>query len=117
MFLSAQGLDEAGIDETGVFKEFLEETIKKAFDPSLSLFKVSDVAMDCKVVRVHSHIIILPKCSHWAVTHDASTSFTCLFLLYKYEKYYHPQVIQKFAAFSHLLFFCVIQGPWLLNCM
>ena len=30
-FLCAQGLAEAGIDETGVFKEFLEETIKKAF--------------------------------------------------------------------------------------
>ena len=39
-FLCAQGLAEAGIDETGVFKEFLEETIKKAFDPSLNLFKV-----------------------------------------------------------------------------
>ena len=25
-----------------VFKEFLEETIKKAFDPSLNLFKVRD---------------------------------------------------------------------------
>ena len=35
-----QGLDEAGIDEMGVFKEFLEETIKQVFDPSLSLFKV-----------------------------------------------------------------------------
>ena len=28
-----QGLDEAGIDQDGVFKEFLEETIKKVFDP------------------------------------------------------------------------------------
>ena len=35
-----QGLDEAGIDETGVFKEFLEETLKLAFDPDLNLFKV-----------------------------------------------------------------------------
>ena len=28
-----KGLDEAGIDQDGVFKEFLEETIKKVFDP------------------------------------------------------------------------------------
>lgn len=35
-----QGLDEAGIDETGVFKEFLEEILKLAFDPDLNLFKV-----------------------------------------------------------------------------
>ena len=35
-----QGLEEAGIDEMGVFKEFLEEVITKAFDPALNLFKV-----------------------------------------------------------------------------
>ncbi len=35
-----QGLDEAGIDQDGVFKEFLEDTITKAFDPQLNLFKV-----------------------------------------------------------------------------
>ncbi|KAJ1365902.1 hypothetical protein KIN20_026372 [Parelaphostrongylus tenuis] len=32
------GLDEAGIDQDGVFKEFLELTIKKVFDPALNLF-------------------------------------------------------------------------------
>ncbi|XP_067934700.1 ubiquitin-protein ligase E3B-like [Watersipora subatra] len=37
-FINAQGLDEAGIDQDGVFKEFLEETIKKVFDPGLNLF-------------------------------------------------------------------------------
>ena len=36
-----QGLSEAGIDQDGVFKEFLEEVVKKGFDPSLGLFKVS----------------------------------------------------------------------------
>ena len=36
-----QGLEEAGIDESGVFKEFLEEVVKKAFNPDLGLFKVS----------------------------------------------------------------------------
>lgn len=37
-FVNAQGLDEAGIDQDGVFKEFLEENIKKVFDPGLNLF-------------------------------------------------------------------------------
>lgn len=40
-FINIQGLDEAGIDQDGVFKEFLEETIKKVFDPSLNLFKTT----------------------------------------------------------------------------
>jgi len=40
-FINEQGLDEAGIDQDGVFKEFLEETIKRVFDPSLNLFRVS----------------------------------------------------------------------------
>ncbi len=31
-FVNVQGLDEAGIDQDGVFKEFLEETIKKVID-------------------------------------------------------------------------------------
>jgi len=37
-FINLQGLDEAGIDQDGVFKEFLEESIKKVFDPGLNLF-------------------------------------------------------------------------------
>lgn len=41
-FINEQGLDEAGIDQDGVFKEFLEETIKRVFDPSLNLFRVTD---------------------------------------------------------------------------
>jgi ubiquitin-protein ligase E3 B len=40
-FINIQGLDEAGIDQDGVFKEFLEETIKRVFDPSLNLFKAT----------------------------------------------------------------------------
>ena len=40
-FVNVQGLDEAGIDQDGVFKEFLEETIKKVFDPDLNLFCAS----------------------------------------------------------------------------
>lgn len=41
-FVNEQGLPEAGIDQDGVFKEFLEETIKKVFDPSLNLFRVTN---------------------------------------------------------------------------
>ncbi|CAJ0598217.1 unnamed protein product [Cylicocyclus nassatus] len=37
-FINQQGLDEAGIDQDGVFKEFLELTIKQVFDPALNLF-------------------------------------------------------------------------------
>lgn len=40
-FVNQQGLDEAGIDQDGVFKEFLEETIKRVFDPSLNLFRTT----------------------------------------------------------------------------
>lgn len=40
-FINEQGLDEAGVDQDGVFKEFLEETIKKVIDPSLNLFKTT----------------------------------------------------------------------------
>ena len=36
-----QGMDEMGIDLDGVFKEFLEETLRRVFDPSLNLFKVT----------------------------------------------------------------------------
>ncbi|KIH49592.1 hypothetical protein ANCDUO_20332 [Ancylostoma duodenale] len=39
-FVNQQGLDEAGIDQDGVFKEFLELTIKQVFDPALNLFHV-----------------------------------------------------------------------------
>ncbi|XP_014225779.1 ubiquitin-protein ligase E3B [Trichogramma pretiosum] len=41
-FVNEQGLDEAGIDQDGVFKEFLEEIIKRVFDPNFNLFKVTD---------------------------------------------------------------------------
>ncbi|XP_059481924.1 ubiquitin-protein ligase E3B [Neocloeon triangulifer] len=40
-FVNEQGLFEAGIDQHGVFKEFLEETIKRVFDPSLNLFRTT----------------------------------------------------------------------------
>uniref|UniRef100_UPI00398F80AD ubiquitin-protein ligase E3B n=1 Tax=Pristiophorus japonicus TaxID=55135 RepID=UPI00398F80AD len=40
-FVNDLGVDEAGIDQDGVFKEFLEEIIKKVFDPALNLFKTT----------------------------------------------------------------------------
>lgn len=45
-FVNDLGVDEAGIDQDGVFKEFLEEIIKKVFDPALNLFKVQCGAAD-----------------------------------------------------------------------
>ncbi|OUC41125.1 HECT-domain protein [Trichinella nativa] len=41
-FINEQGLDEPGIDQDGVFKEFLEEVIKNIFDPALNLFKLTN---------------------------------------------------------------------------
>ncbi|XP_028967961.1 ubiquitin-protein ligase E3B [Galendromus occidentalis] len=41
-FVNYQGLDEAGIDQDGVFKEFLEETILRVFNPALNLFKMTN---------------------------------------------------------------------------
>ena len=38
-FINTLGLKEAGIDQNGVFKEFLFEICKKAFTPDLNLFK------------------------------------------------------------------------------
>ena len=37
-FVNQQGLEEAGIDQDGVFKEFLELTLKQVFAPTLNLF-------------------------------------------------------------------------------
>jgi len=37
-FVSALGLDEAGIDGGGVFREFLSELIKTSFDPNRGFF-------------------------------------------------------------------------------
>ena len=36
--INAQGLDEAGIDGGGLFREFLSETLKTAFDPNRGFF-------------------------------------------------------------------------------
>ena len=41
-FYNDLGLAEAGIDQDGVFKEFLEETVKKIFDPQFNLFRVTE---------------------------------------------------------------------------
>uniref|UniRef100_A0A1I8JIS5 HECT-type E3 ubiquitin transferase n=2 Tax=Macrostomum lignano TaxID=282301 RepID=A0A1I8JIS5_9PLAT len=41
-FVNDLGLDEAGIDQDGVFKEFLEEILRRVLDPSLNLFKATE---------------------------------------------------------------------------
>ncbi|KAK7598284.1 hypothetical protein V9T40_006519 [Parthenolecanium corni] len=38
-FLNKEGLEEAGVDQAGIFKEFMVDLIKKLFDPSLNLFR------------------------------------------------------------------------------
>ena len=40
--ISALGLEETGIDGGGVFREFLSETLKTAFDPNRGFFKVTN---------------------------------------------------------------------------
>jgi ubiquitin-protein ligase E3 C len=37
-----QGLDEAGIDGGGIFREFMSELIKTAFDPNRGFFKCTN---------------------------------------------------------------------------
>ncbi|CAI2349763.1 unnamed protein product [Caenorhabditis sp. 36 PRJEB53466] len=44
-FINEQGLDEAGIDQDGVFKEFLELTLKKVFDPQMNLFSTTSTGV------------------------------------------------------------------------
>lgn len=39
-FYNDLGLAEAGIDQDGVFKEFLEETVAKIFNVQFNLFQV-----------------------------------------------------------------------------
>ena len=41
-FINECGLREAGIDQDGVFKEFLQETIKQILDPKFNLFQVTN---------------------------------------------------------------------------
>ncbi|XP_026687941.1 ubiquitin-protein ligase E3C-like, partial [Diaphorina citri] len=40
--INAVGLDEAGIDGGGLFREFLSELLKTAFDPKLGFFKLTE---------------------------------------------------------------------------
>lgn len=64
-FVNDLGVDEAGIDQDGVFKEFLEEIIKKVFNPALNLFKVlvsfnhHASAADCLYSSCFHHIMFI----------------------------------------------------------
>ena len=42
MFVNELGLEEVGIDQDGVLKEFLDETLKHALNPSFGLFAVTE---------------------------------------------------------------------------
>ena len=37
-FINAQGLEEAGVDGGGLFKDFLNDLISESFDPKFGLF-------------------------------------------------------------------------------
>lgn len=39
--VSAMGLDEVGVDGGGVFREFLSELLKTAFDPNRGFFRLT----------------------------------------------------------------------------
>ena len=39
--VNTQGLDEAGIDGGGIFREFMSQLLKTGFDPSYGFFKVN----------------------------------------------------------------------------
>ncbi|KAJ1543257.1 hypothetical protein HK405_009413, partial [Cladochytrium tenue] len=41
-FINEMGLDEIGVDQNGVFKEFLEDICKQAFAPNFGLFRTTD---------------------------------------------------------------------------
>ena len=53
-FYNDLGLAEAGIDQDGVFKEFLEEINKRIFDPQCNLFKMTD---DNKLYPSHTALV------------------------------------------------------------
>jgi ubiquitin-protein ligase E3 C len=40
--MNAVGLDEAGIDGGGLFREFMTELIKTSFDPNRGFFKLTE---------------------------------------------------------------------------
>ena len=39
--INTQGLDEAGIDGGGIFREFMSQLVKQGFDPSYGFFKAT----------------------------------------------------------------------------
>ncbi|UJR25011.1 hypothetical protein I4U23_006372 [Adineta vaga] len=41
-FINPQGLAEAGIDQNGIFKEFIQEITRQSFDPAFNLFRVTE---------------------------------------------------------------------------
>lgn len=77
-FVNDLGVDEAGIDQDGVFKEFLEEIIKKVFNPALNLFKVCSPDL----VSNNFGIILKDSLSQGAFSHFLSTMLLLLMMMY-----------------------------------
>jgi hypothetical protein len=51
-FINEFGVEEAGIDGGGIFKDFMENITRAAFDVQYGLFKVINL---CSVTFMHSH--------------------------------------------------------------
>ena len=69
-FVSSHGLAEAGIDRTGVFKEFIEDIINAAFDPNRGFFGYTYVKKPLRLATGHWTALAtghwpLDSTSHW----------------------------------------------------
>jgi hypothetical protein len=51
-FINEFGVEEAGIDGGGIFKDFMENITRAAFDVQYGLFKVINL---CSVTSMHLH--------------------------------------------------------------
>ena len=77
------GLAEAGIDQDGVFKEFLEEINKRIFDPQCNLFRTTE---DNKLYPSSTALLnpglgrnyysIIVKRSTWVVISDPTLHYS-----------------------------------------
>lgn len=64
-FVSALGLEESGIDGGGVFREFLTEVIKTAFDPNRGFFKVTPDKNQLLYPNPNIHLLISDFQKHY----------------------------------------------------
>lgn len=62
-FINNAGLEEAGIDGGGLFKEFINEVLKTAFDPNRGFFLLT--ADNCLYPNPHVHLIMENFTDHY----------------------------------------------------